>query len=86
MEFGSIQTEKGSLPLSQSTFSSFMENPNREIRETAYKQFYKQFDAHKNTIASLYIGSVNLDVYKAKARGYSSSLQATHPKLSSSNP
>jgi len=76
LEFGSIQTEKGSLPLSLSTFSSFMENPNREIREKAYKQFYKQFDTHKNTIASLYIGSVNLDVYKAKARGYSSSLQA----------
>lgn len=76
LDFGTIPTEKGDIPLSQSTFSSFMENPDRAIREKAYKQFYKHFDAHKNTIASLYIGSVNLDVYKAKARGYDSSRQA----------
>lgn len=62
-------------PLSQTTFSSFMENENREIRKEAYTKFYNAFDSHKNTIASLYAGSVQQDVFEAKARGYKSSIE-----------
>ena len=76
MNFGTIKTEKGELPLSQSTWSVFMKNSNRTIREKAYQQFYKVFDSHKNTLASLYIGSVQQDVAHSKIRGYKSSLDA----------
>ena len=76
MDFGTIQTDKGEEALSQSTYSVFLENPKQEIREKAYKQFYKGFDTHKNTIASLYAGSVKLDIYKSRARGYNSSIEA----------
>lgn len=76
MDFGTIQTDKGEEPLSQSTYSVFLENPKQEIREKAYKKFYKGFDTHKNTIASLYAGSVKLDIYKSRARGYNSSIEA----------
>jgi oligoendopeptidase F len=76
MSFGSIETPDGEIPLTQSTFSSFLINPDRKIREKAYFQFYQGFESHKNTIASLYAGSVHLDVYKARVRKHSSSRAA----------
>ena len=66
----------GTTPLSQTTWSMFMENPDRKIRKEAYTKFYNAFDSHKNTIATLYAGSVNLDIYQARSRGYNSSLEA----------
>ena len=76
LDFGSIKTADGEVPLTQSTFSSFLINPDREIRKEAYFKFYKGFDSHKNTLASLYAGSVHLDVYKARVRKYQSSRAA----------
>ena len=70
--FGTIDTPEGKRPLSQSTFSVFMEQPNRDLRKQAYEMFYGCFDAHKTTLASLYSGSVKQDVIKARIRGYSS--------------
>lgn len=72
MDFGTVKTEDAEIPLSQSTYSVLLENPNREIRRTAYNQFYGVFEKHKNTIASLYEGSVNQDIFEARSRGYSS--------------
>lgn len=76
IDFGSVETPEGPRPLSQSTFASFMRNPDREIRKRAYLQFYKGYESHRNTLASLYAGSVKLDVYKARARKYSSARSA----------
>lgn len=76
MEFGLIETPDGARPLSQSSYSSFLINPDREVRERAYTRFYGLFEKHKNTLAALYSGSVQLDVYHARARGYSSARAA----------
>jgi len=73
MSFGTIDTPEGEVPLTQSTFASFLINPDRELREKAYFQFYEGFENHKNTIASLYAGSVHLDIYKSKTRNWPSS-------------
>ena len=74
--FGVIDTPEGKRPLSQSTFSVFMEHNDRELRERAYKMFYGCFDAHKTTLGSLYSGSVKQDVINARIRGYSSARAA----------
>lgn len=77
LDFGTVKDSDGKeKKLTQSTYSSFMENPDRKIREEAYKKFYGEFEAHANTIASLYAGSVNNDIFYARARGYKSSLDA----------
>ncbi len=77
LDFGTV-TENGiEKPLTQSTWSEFLENKDRNIRKTAYQKFYGQFEKHQNTIASLYAGSVNQDIFQARARGYSSSLEAS---------
>ncbi|MDR0707058.1 MAG: oligoendopeptidase F [Treponema sp.] len=76
LEFGVIATAEGELPLSQSTWPVFMENPDRDVRERAYAAFYRQFDAHKNTLAALYGGQVKRNVIHARIRGYSSARDA----------
>jgi oligoendopeptidase F len=75
-DFGSVDTPEGRRPLSQSTWSVFMENPDRDLRRRAYEQFYSRFEAHKTTLASLYSGSVKQDVIRARIRGYPSALAA----------
>lgn len=72
LDFGSVVTPEGEKPLSQTTWSAFMENPDRSVRKAAYEAFYGVYEAHANTIAALYAGSVNRDVAAARIRGYPS--------------
>jgi len=69
-DFGSVETPEGPKPLSQSSFSSFLINPDRGIREKAYKQFYTVYTGHKHTLSALLEGSVQQDIYAAKIRNY----------------
>ena len=76
MDFGIVPTPDGDQPLTQSTYRIFLENPDRKIREEAYKRFYKVFDRHKNTLSALYAGSVHLDKYRSEVRNFPSSRAA----------
>jgi len=76
-DFGFIDTPEGKRPLSQSTFSVFLESPDRDLRQKAYSAFYSRFELHKNTLASLYSGSVKQDVIKARIRGHASARAAS---------
>ncbi|GHV75911.1 oligoendopeptidase F [Spirochaetia bacterium] len=73
-DFGELETAEGTRPLSQSTWSVFMEHPDRDLRRRAYQQFYRRFETHKTTLAALYSGSVKNDVIHARVRGYPSAL------------
>ncbi|GHT78710.1 oligoendopeptidase F [Spirochaetia bacterium] len=73
-DFGELDTAEGKRPLSQSTWSVFMENPDRDLRRRAYGQFYHHFETHKTTLAALYSGSVKNDCIRARVRGYPSAL------------
>jgi len=72
MDFGTVNTPEGEVPLTQSTYSSLLIHPDREVRKTAYFQFYRNFEGHRNTLAALYNGSVQLDIYKSRVRNYPS--------------
>ena len=74
--FGTINVEGKELPLTQSTFSTLIKNQDRNVREKTYKQFYKKFEEYQNTIAALYAGSVNQDVFSTKVRGFNNCLEA----------
>ncbi len=76
LNFGTIAVDGVDKPLTQSTWSTFMQNHDRDIRKKTYTQFYGTFESHANTLAALYAGSVNNDVFVARARGYKSSLEA----------
>lgn len=73
MEFGTIKTSNGEIPLTQSTYSMVLLDKDRSVREKGFKQFYSVFETHKNTLAELYQGSVQRDIFSTRVRGYSSS-------------
>ena len=74
--FGTVMLDGEEQQLTETTWGVFMHNQDRKVREQAYKKFYAKFEEHQNTIAALYAGSVNQDVFTARARGYDSSLHA----------
>ena len=74
--FGTVKMDGEEKQLTQTTLSSFLKCKDRKVREEAYKKFYAKFEENQNTIAALYAGSVNQDVFYTKARGYKSSLEA----------
>ena len=69
LNFGTVKINGTEKALTQTTWSQFMDNPDREIRREAYQKFYATYEAHQNTLATLYAGSVNDDVFSARARG-----------------
>ncbi len=78
LRFGEIKDDKGqTLELTHATFASLLRSPARKVRREAFEQYYSQFSAHKNTLAATLCGSIQRDVYYAKARNYGSSLEAS---------
>ena len=78
LKFGYVENEKGeSVELTQSTLSQFLQSPDRDVRRTAFEQFYEQFLGHEHTFAATLHGSVQKDVYYARARGYDSCLHSS---------
>jgi oligoendopeptidase F len=77
MKFGALIDETGrEKPLTQSSFSSFLVKRDAELRKRAFHQFYTEFQDHQYTLASSLAYSVKADVFRARARNYSSSLEA----------
>ncbi len=77
LKFGLVTDEKGvQVELSGSTFLGLLNSPKRSVRKTAFHQFYEQFQGHENTLAATLSGSIQKDVYYARARGYESARAA----------
>ena len=76
LNFGTVTVDGKEKQLTQTTWSEFMDNQNRAVRKEAYTKFYNTFEQHQNTLATLYAGSVNSDIFISRARGYKSSLEA----------
>lgn len=75
MDFGTVKTDEGEKPLTQSSYSQFMQNHDRALREKVYKQFYGVFEQNKNTLGNLYASSVKQDSAFAKIYGFNSALE-----------
>ncbi len=77
MKFGLLIDENGrEKPLTQSSFSSFLVKRDPGLRKRAFEQFYTEFQDHQYTLATSLAYSVKADVFRARARNYSSSLEA----------
>ena len=78
LKFGFVKNEEGEeVELSHASFSTFLHSPNRKVRQAAFHQYYTQFKAHENTLAATLAGSIQRDVYYAKARNYPSALEGS---------
>src|SRR5262245_51172779 len=77
MKFGVLIDETGrERLLTQSSLSSFLVKRDPELRKRAFHQFYAEFRDHQYTLAASLAYSVKADVFHARARHYSSALQA----------
>jgi len=78
LKFGMIKNEKGeTIELSHSSFSALLHSSKRAVRSKAFHQYYEVFESHENVLAATLSGSVQCDVYHAKARGYDSAISAS---------
>ncbi len=78
MKFGALFDDKGrERPLTQSSFSSFLVKRDHALRKRAFQQFYEEFQDHQYTLASSLAYSIKADVFRARARNYSSALEAS---------
>jgi oligoendopeptidase F len=78
LKFGTIANEKGErVDLTNATFTSLLLSPSRDVRKSAFEQYYGEFADHENTLASTLAGSVHTDVYYARARNYPSALESS---------
>ncbi|MDZ4658118.1 MAG: oligoendopeptidase F [Bythopirellula sp.] len=76
-KFGMIKNEKAeSIELSHSSFSALLHSPKRSVRSNAFHQYYEVYANHENALAATSSGSVQRDIYYAKARGYNSAIEA----------
>src|ERR1700730_12781730 len=77
MKFGVLIDESGrEKPLTQSSYSSFLVKRDHELRKRAFHQFYAEFQDHQYTLATSLAYSVKADVFRARAKNYSSALEA----------
>ncbi|MEI8311083.1 MAG: oligoendopeptidase F [Verrucomicrobiota bacterium] len=77
MKFGKLRDGDGNeRELTQSSFSSFLQQRDPAVRKAAFHQFYTEFSDHKFTLAASLTNSVRADVFQARARNYPSARES----------
>ncbi|HVJ81008.1 MAG TPA: oligoendopeptidase F [Planctomycetia bacterium] len=78
MKFGTIEIAPGeTIELSHASYSLCLHKPDRNLRAAAFKQYYQEFADHAQTLAATLVGSIQKDVYYAKARNHASAREAS---------
>ncbi|MBR4659396.1 MAG: oligoendopeptidase F [Clostridia bacterium] len=77
IKFPSIHDAEGNeLVVTQGSFIPLMENPDVNVRKAAFESLYHTFAAFKNTSAAFLDSQVKGLIFNARARNYSSTLEA----------
>ena len=77
LKFGNINVGKGeTIELSHGSFSKCLNSPKRSVREKAFRQYYAEYADHAHTLAATFSGSIQRDVYYARARDFPSAREA----------
>jgi oligoendopeptidase F len=71
LKFGTLTDDEGQeVELSHGNFTTFLQNPDRDVRRRAFFQYYERYDQHKNTVATALGGSIKGDLFYARSRHY----------------
>lgn len=77
LTFPTVKDEKGEpVQLTHARFIRLMENPNRAVREETFRAFYGTYATVRNTMAATLAANIKKDVFYARVRRFSSSLEA----------
>jgi oligoendopeptidase F len=81
-KFGKVKDSSGEdKEMTHGTFGLFIRSQDRILRENAFKQYHHKFLSYENTLCELLQGQVQNHLFNARARKYSSCLQAAlYPK------
>ena len=78
MKFGTLLDDEGQeRPLTQSSYSSFLQKRDAGVRKRAFHQFYAEFEDHQYTLAAALSYSVKADVFRARVRNFPSAREAS---------
>jgi len=78
LPFEPARTEDGEeMEVGQSSIGDLITHTDREVRRTAWESYADGYLAFRNTIAELQTGGFKRDVFRARARRYDSSLEAS---------
>ena len=72
-----ITSKSRSLPVTQSSVHQILGSPDRPARQTAWNNYMDRHLEFKNTLASNLTTSIKANVFGARARKHSSSLEAS---------
>ena len=78
MTFPEVETPEGEeVEITQSNFTKFLKDEDREFREEVYRSFYDEIDTVKNTVTSTFQKNVKRNVKLADIRDYDSAREAS---------
>ena len=58
--------------LTHGNYSTFLENPDRSVREAAFRSVFGAYSKWRNTMAAMYTAQVKQDVFTARVRNHAS--------------
>jgi len=73
---GEFEHDGEVVVLSHGNALTYWSNANREVRRKAFDTYYQGYAGHKHTLAATLAGGLRSNVFRARARGFDSSLQA----------
>lgn len=77
MTFEDAVDSKGEThPLTNGSYVPLLMSKDRDLREDAFKKYYKVYEGHINTLSSLLQSEVNKNIFFSKMRNYSSAREA----------
>jgi len=72
-----VAEDSNAREVGQSSINGLITDPDREVRRTAWENYADGYLEHQNTIAATQAGVFKRDVFRARARRYGSSLEAS---------
>ena len=81
-KFGDVIDSQGNVkPLSHASYGLFIRDQDRLLRERAFKQYHHHYASYENTLCELLSGQMQNHFFQARARNFSSCLEAAlYPK------
>jgi oligoendopeptidase F len=71
LTFGSVEDETGKeIELSHGNFSTFLINPNRDVRRKAFFQYYQAYQNHQHTLAATLLHALKKDLFYSRVRHF----------------
>lgn len=73
LKLGTVKDEEGrEIAITHGNLASLLQKYDRRVRQETFETFYKVYEGHKFTYATLLSGSIKKDMFYAQARNYPS--------------